>query len=72
VLARTAYPWAVGEDIVLSMTRTDGSYACKASSSTSAVMVTGTDSMPIASPYVGLHVEDAEVHYAWLMVVTSP
>jgi hypothetical protein len=72
VLARIAYPWSLDEEVVLSMTRSDASYTCKASNGGGTTMVSGTDSMPVASPYAGLHVEDAEVHYAWLMVVTSP
>jgi hypothetical protein len=72
VIKRALFAWPSDEEVVLAMTRTDTDYSCTASHAGGTQTVSGPHPLELPMPYAGLHVEDAEVHYKWLMIVTSP
>lgn len=73
-LKRTAYDWALGDDLRLWLTRRDNAYVLLGEDITAGTskVVMGSDGTVTANPYLGFHVYSASARFQWLMVVTSP
>ena len=73
-LKRTAYDWAIGDELRIWLTRRDSAYVLLAEDLTAGTskVVMGSDGAVTANPYLGFHVYSASARFEWLMVVTSP